>query len=150
MIRPPLRCLVPVLVLAAAAVAARAADNPHVEPAKCPACHTKAPTADDAKRGDYFLLKDGIDDTCHTCHETTCCKPGSLHGENHPSNIDTWDAKLFRAPRTLPLYNGYITCNTCHFHRLAQGNAYKLVRIVTIDGRRVDWTELCRDCHVDY
>ncbi len=150
MTRPPLRFLVPVLALVAAATAARAADNPHVEPARCLACHTKVPTADDGERGDYFLIRDTIDDTCHACHTSACCMPGTLHGANHPSNINNWDWKLFHRPKTLPLFNGYITCSTCHFHREAEGSAYKLVRIVKVDGKKVDWTELCHDCHVGY
>lgn len=145
-----LLCLLPALVLAAVVGAVLAAENPHVEPAECPACHVKVPTADDGERGDYFLTRDTIDDTCHICHEYGCCKPGSLHGNNHPSNINSWDWKLFRRPKTLPLFGGYITCDTCHFHREAQGNAYKLVRIVKVEGKKADWAELCRDCHTDY
>jgi len=151
MIRPPtLVSLITVLVAFAAASSPRAGDNPHVEPAACPSCHTKAPTVEQGQAGDYYLVKDTIDDTCHVCHEYGCCKPGSLHGGNHPSNINSWDRNLFRRPRTLPLYDGYITCDTCHFHREAQGNVYKLVRIVKVDGQKANWTDLCRDCHVDY
>jgi hypothetical protein len=124
--------------------------NPHIKPEPCASCHTKVPTEADGRVGDYFLLKDSIDDTCHVCHETTCCKPGSLHGSSHPSNIDKWDWKLFRRPKTLPLHNGFITCNTCHMHTKPDGPSYKLVRIVKMDGKMIDWTELCRDCHVNY
>src|SRR5512143_3713956 len=151
MARTPMRyLLLPVMMIAVAAASARGLVNPHVEPATCPSCHTKAPTAEEATSGDYFLVKDTIDDTCHVCHEYSCCKPSSLHGQNHPSNIDKWDRKLFRTPKTLPLFNGFITCDTCHYHRNAQGNTYKLVRIVNVDGKKIDWTELCHDCHVDY
>lgn len=147
----PLRhLLLPILLLAVAAGSARGVMNPHIEPASCPSCHTKVPTAEEGQAGDYFLLKDTIDATCHICHEYSCCKPSSLHGSNHPSNINSWDMKQFRRPKTLPLYSGYITCDTCHFHRAAQGNGYKLVRIVKLDGKKIDWTELCHDCHVDY
>ncbi len=124
--------------------------NPHIPPDPCDACHTKVPTAEQAKAGEYQLLKDNIDDLCHICHEATCCKPGSLHGGNHPSNINTWDRKKFREPKTLPLFDGYITCETCHTHRRPEGPQYKLVRIVKIDGKKIDWTELCTDCHVGY
>ncbi len=150
MIRRLILCLVPALALGAAAGAARAADNPHVEPAKCLACHAKVPTAQDGDRGDYFLVKDTIDDTCRACHSDSCCKAGEIHLTDHPSNINTWDRKLFRRPKTLPLFDGYITCSTCHFYRQAQGSAFKLVRIVTVDGKNIDWTELCHDCHVNY
>src|SRR5512139_867418 len=124
--------------------------NPHIKPEPCGSCHTKVPTEEDGRTGDYFLLKDRIDDTCHICHEKTCCKPGSLHGTNHPSNIDRWDWKKFRRPKILPLHNGFITCSTCHVHSKPDGPSYKMVRIVKIDGKRIDWTELCRDCHEGY
>lgn len=142
--------LLSVVVLAAAASSVQGLVNPHVEPANCPSCHTRAPTAEEGQAGDYFLTKETIDDTCHVCHEYSCCKPSSLHGQNHPSNINTWDRTLFRRPKTLPLFDGYIMCDTCHFHRNAQGTTYKLVRIVKVDGKKIDWTELCVDCHVDY
>lgn len=151
MTRTPLRyLLLPAVMLAVAAVSARAVLNPHVEPASCPSCHTKTPTAAEGQAGDYFLIKETIDDTCHVCHEKTCCKPGSLHGVNHPSNIDRWDRTRFREPKTLPLFAGYITCDTCHFHRQAQASTYKLIRIVLVDGKRIDWTALCVDCHLGY
>ena len=141
-----------VMLFVVAAPPARAVFNPHIEPASCPSCHTKVPTAEQVQAGDFFLIKDSIDDTCHICHEYSCCKPGSLHAKNrnHPSNINTWDRKLFRAPKTLPLHDGYITCNTCHFHRADAGAGFKLVRIVKIDGKKIDWTDLCVDCHVGY
>lgn len=144
--------LLSLLLTVVSAPAARGVMNPHIEPASCPSCHTKAPTAEETAAGDYFLIKETIDDTCHMCHEYSCCKPGSLHEKkrNHPSNIDRWDRSKFREPKTLPLHSGFITCNTCHFHREAQGNSYKLVRIVKVNDKKVDWTELCVDCHVDY
>lgn len=124
--------------------------NPHLKPEPCDSCHTQVPTKEEGAAGDYHLLKETIDDTCHVCHETTCCKPGSLHGINHPSNVNKWDFKLFRRPKTLPLFEGYITCSTCHLHSIPDGPSYKMVRIVKIDGKKIDWTELCTDCHVGY
>lgn len=149
--RYPLACLVVVAVLTTVSFHdSHGVLNPHIKPEPCASCHTKVPTEADTRMGDYFLLKDGIDDTCHVCHETTCCKPGSLHAGNHPSNIDRWDRKLFRRPRTLPLYNGFITCSTCHLHTRPDGPSFKMIRIVKIDGKRIDWTELCKDCHEGY
>ncbi len=152
MTRSPLRHLLPLLLLAAAPVAARAADNPHVEPATCLSCHTKVPTAEEGQAGDYFLTKDTIDDTCQVCHPYGCCTVGALKGGNHPSNINSWDRNLFTRPKTLPLFNGYITCDTCHFYRQAQedpANAFQLVRIVKVEGDHADWSVLCVDCHQD-
>lgn len=139
-----------VVILVAASVPSFGLLNPHIKPEPCDSCHSKVPTKEDGEAGDYFLLKDTIDGTCHVCHEKTCCKPGSLHGINHPSNIRTWDWKLFRRPKTLPLHNGYITCSTCHFHSKPEGGTYKMVRIVKIDGKKIDWTNLCTDCHIGY
>ncbi|MBI5419695.1 MAG: hypothetical protein HZA60_06385 [Deltaproteobacteria bacterium] len=150
MSRPVVPCLLAVFFLACISIAAFGVLNPHIEPPQCDSCHKKIPTEEEAAAGHYFLLKDTIDDTCHICHEKTCCKPGSLHGINHPSNIKDWDRKYFRKPKTLPLHNGYITCNTCHLHRMPGGNQYKMVRIVKIDGKKIDWTDLCTDCHIGY
>ena len=141
--------LVPILALAAVPLFARAADNPHVEPAKCLSCHTQVPTAAEGQAGDYHLTKDSIDETCKVCHPYGCCTLGSLPGSNHPSNINSWDRSLFTRPKTLPLFNGYITCDTCHFYREAQGSPYRLVRIVRAEPDYFDWTELCTDCHQD-
>jgi hypothetical protein len=124
--------------------------NPHIKPEPCGSCHTQVPTEEDGRNGDYYLLKDSIDDTCHVCHELTCCMPGNQHGGNHPSNIKDWDWDKFRRPKTLPLFAGYITCSTCHLHGKPDGPSYKLVRIVKIDGKKIDWSQICTDCHVGY
>ncbi len=149
MTRTPILCLVSILALAAAAASARAVANPHVEPAACPSCHTKTPTAAEGDAGNYYLVKDTIDDTCQVCHPYGCCTVDSLPGNNHPSNINSWDRHLFTKPKTLPLFDGYITCDTCHFYREAQGSPFRLVRIVKVEGDRIDWEGLCVDCHQD-
>ncbi|MCL5885277.1 MAG: hypothetical protein M1377_08080 [Deltaproteobacteria bacterium] len=144
-----LLCVLAACVLLTASPDSRAVLNPHIKPEPCDSCHAKIPTEADGRVGDYFLIKESIDETCHVCHERTCCKPGSLHGINHPSNINKWDWKKFRRPKTLPLHNGFITCNTCHLHTIPDGPSYKMVRIVIADGKRIDWTGLCLDCHQD-
>ena len=144
-----LLCVVAACVLLIGSPDSLAVVNPHIKPEPCESCHTKVPTEADGRAGDYFLIKESIDGTCHVCHEQTCCKPGSLHGISHPSNIDKWDWKKFRRPKTLPLHNGFITCNTCHLHTMPDGPSYKMVRIVIADGKRIDWTALCLDCHQD-
>jgi hypothetical protein len=121
--------------------------NPHIKPEPCDSCHTKIPSPED---NEFFLLKDSIDETCHVCHEKTCCKPGSLHGANHPSNIRDWDWKVMKRPKTLPLFGGYITCSTCHLHSKPEGKSHKMVRIVKVDDTGIDWDGLCLDCHQNY
>lgn len=138
------------VLLLSASFRSPAVINPHVKPESCESCHTKIPTAADGDRGEYFLLKESIDETCHICHEKTCCKPGSLHGSGHPSNIDRWDRGKFRKPKSLPLHNGFFTCNTCHLHAKPDGPSFKMVRIVKIDGKKIDWSDLCTDCHAGY
>lgn len=140
------------LIIAGSAPVAVGLLNPHIKPEPCESCHRKIPNEDETRAGDYFLLKDTIDATCHICHEYTCCKVGSLHekNRNHPSDIDSWDSDIARKPRDLPLHNGFITCNTCHLHTKPDGEDYKLVRLVKISTMKNDWTELCMDCHVDY
>lgn len=126
--------------------------DPHEEPATCSSCHTAVPTSEQAKNDEYFLLADGIDNTCHICHPYDCCRIYALKGHNHPSNVGEWDVENFTEPRTLPLFDGLITCNTCHFHRKKQVTAddYFMVRLVHVGLDSVDWTALCHDCHIDY
>lgn len=126
--------------------------DPHEEPAKCSSCHSQSPTEEDALDGELYLLGATIDETCHICHPYDCCRINSLKGHNHPSSVDKWDVDNFTEPESLPLFDGYITCNTCHYHRMADvpGRNYRMVRLVSVGLQRVDWTLLCKDCHTDY
>lgn len=124
--------------------------DPHQKPENCTSCHKQVPDDQDSAGGDYMLLKDSIDITCNICHEYKDCRIYSLKGHNHPSNIDRWDRKKFRKPKTLPLFEGFITCNTCHLHLKLDSGGYKMVRLVTVELNRIDWTGLCQDCHVGY
>ncbi len=123
--------------------------NPHVEPDACDACHTKVPTESDIAAGNYFLARGTIVETCAPCHEEMVCRPGSEH-LNHPCGIDKWNPETCSGPTALPLFDGFFTCLTCHLHTKPEGPDYKMVRIVTIEGKDVDWSGLCRDCHVNY
>jgi hypothetical protein len=145
-----LLCVLAVAVLLAAAADSRALLNPHIKPEPCESCHVKVPTKADGRAGNYFLLKETIDDTCHVCHEKTCCKAGTLHHFEHPSNIDQWDKTRFKAPKTLKLYGGFITCSTCHDHSIPAGESFKMVRLAQRDGMRIEWVRLCRDCHTSF
>ena len=124
--------------------------NPHIRPEPCLSCHTKVPTEEEAKAGEYFHIKETIDATCKVCH--TCCRVGTLHLEMlHPSDVKDWDRSVFVAPKTLPLHNGKITCNTCHLHRAPDEPTIFMLRNVKVgDKFGMDWTELCLDCHVGY
>ncbi|MDH3393287.1 MAG: hypothetical protein OEL66_04720 [Desulfobulbaceae bacterium] len=125
--------------------------NPHLPPEPCLACHTKVPSKEEAKAGQYFHLEKTIDATCKTCH--ACCKSGVLHLEMlHPSDVSEWDRSVFTAPKTLPLHNGKITCNTCHYHRLPEYEiTIFMLRKVKEDAiKGMDWSPLCHDCHVGY
>ena len=141
-------CLFLLLFVACPAMAAPL--NPHLKPEPCLSCHTKVPTAAEARAGKYFHIKETIDATCKICH--TCCRVGRMHLEmNHPSDVDDWDRSRFTAPQSLPLHNGKITCNTCHFHRAPDEPTIHLLRKVKVGDRfGLDWSELCLDCHVGY
>jgi hypothetical protein len=126
--------------------------DPHEEPANCASCHSAVPTSEQAADGEYMLLAEGIDNTCHICHPYDCCRIYALTGHNHPSSVGEWDVEEFTEPKTLPLFGGLITCNTCHYHRKGQitGDSYSMVRLVKVGLYKVDWTALCNDCHIDY
>jgi hypothetical protein len=108
------------------------------------------PTAEEVENEELFLIEDTIDGTCHSCHPYDCCRINSLKGHNHPSNVNKWDVENFTEPQTLPLHDGYITCNTCHFHLRPTPSGHKMVRIVEVQLNRIDWTILCADCHRQY
>jgi hypothetical protein len=126
--------------------------DPHAEPAKCSSCHSENPTEEDVLSDEYRLLADTIDETCHICHPYDCCRINSLKGHNHPSNVSKWDVEKFTEPENLPLFDGLITCNTCHYHRMGDvtGLNYRMVRLAEVTLERVDWTQLCADCHTEY
>lgn len=128
---------------------ARSLLNPHVKPETCESCHTRVPTKEEGAAGNYFLLKESIDATCHLCHRKMCCDFTSLHSFNHKSNFNDWDSKKYKAPKTLPLQNGLITCNTCHFHSELADPDMKMVRLARRTASRIEWVDLCKDCHSD-
>lgn len=130
-----------------------AIDNPHLGEGRCNSCHLKVPAAGPDGKLDYNFLAEDIDPTCMVCHSQECCTIAKPHQTNHPSGIDRWDKEKYGTPTKLPLSNGSITCVTCHFWRRANNPSaqdYKLVRIVEISTRSIDWTKLCADCHKDY
>lgn len=149
------------LVFAAAlllpASAGRAAvANPHVaagDRTACLFCHV--PGFETADPGDAALLEDTVEAVCLRCHvKTQCCAIGQQHtgvfiGYSHPSDLDAGDIKRESLPKTLPLQDGRLTCNTCHFHLRPEGRHHKLVRLVEFAGDGVQWTVLCQDCHRD-
>ncbi len=125
--------------------------NPH-EGKHCLSCHVREPVREGGEITDYSFLAKEIDPTCMICHGPGCCSIGSKD-HTHASGIKHWDVKLYGAPRKLPLKDGYITCVTCHFWRRdlnPEPEDYKLLRIVKITKRGIDWTELCHDCHREY
>lgn len=127
-----------------------AAPNPHVPPELCENCHIKIPTRQEVALGDFSLIGGSIDATCHICHPEKCCQGDIRHPSNHPSNVKTWDRKKVKRPLTVPLHNGYITCNTCHLHRSPDTPTVYLLRKVKTTKDGLDWTDLCRDCHIGY
>ncbi len=131
------------ILFAAVSMSLSDVSNPHSsERCAWNSCHMEDPLG-----SDILLLGESIDSTCCICHTAKCAL---TEGKNHISNIDKWNRNEFRSPGSLPLYDGYITCMTCHYRTKPQGPDYKMVRIVTVEGDQVTWTELCRDCHAHH
>ena len=132
--------------------------NPHdsAQPKFCLNCHTEEIYTRNCNENEgYCLLGGSVDGLCLTCHvKAECCKPGAEHlkklylgMKNHPSDVDTRDIPQAYYPRTLPIHQGRITCRTCHLHTQEKTGGYKMLRLVTITDKKVDWTVLCHDCH---
>jgi hypothetical protein len=124
----------------------------------CTDCHTEDIYTEDCHELDGFcLIAKSVDDLCLHCHvKEECCRLGQDHqaqlflGErSHPSNVDTRDVNPAYLPEILPIHDGRITCRTCHLHSRAEESDYKMLRLVKLEGDRVDWTILCEDCHKD-
>jgi hypothetical protein len=131
---------------------AAAITNPHYTE-HCPSCHLKLPEKGSDGEMDYNFLAEDIDPTCMICHSDECCTIAKPNQFTHASGIDRWDEDKYGTPQVLPLFDGYITCVTCHFWRRSNNPApvdYKLVRLVEITPTGVRWTVLCQDCHRDY
>jgi hypothetical protein len=98
-----------------------------------------------------------VDGLCLTCHiREECCKPGLTHVPklylgmfSHKSDVEAAKVPEAYYPKTLPIHHGRITCRTCPLHVREAPNGYKMLRLVTITSKGVDWTILCRDCHKD-
>jgi hypothetical protein len=128
---------------------ALAADNPHVSMDACPACHVDIPTPEDAFAQEFRLARGSVDDTCRTCHADTACALG-LGRVVHPSGIDEWDRRICDGPKTLPLFEGRISCTTCHYYLKPVGNDFRMVRNVKFYDGQPELSGLCADCHEDY
>lgn len=134
--------------------------DPHDEsnPDRCRSCHTADIADAEPGSGDYHLLAETIDGVCLVCHlEEDCCVIGQDHQEkiylgmhSHPTDIERGEIQRIHLPRTLPLFDKKITCNTCHSHERQKPRDYKMVRLAVVSDLGVDWTPLCSDCHEDY
>jgi hypothetical protein len=125
----------------------------------CTDCHTEDIYTEDCHENDGFcLIAKSVDDLCLHCHvKAECCRLGQEHQSqlflgagNHPSDVDISDVDPAHLPETLPIHDGRITCRTCHLHSRAEESDYKMLRLVKLDGKKVDWSVLCLDCHDDY
>jgi hypothetical protein len=131
--------------------------NPHnTRITDCTDCHSENIYTEDCHERDGFcLFAKSVDNLCLHCHvKEECCRLGQEHqsqiflGErSHPSDIDVGDVSPAHLPQTLPIHDGRITCSTCHLHSRAEESDYKMLRLVKLDGDKVDWTVLCADCH---
>ena len=134
--------------------------NPHDpdDPDRCRSCHADEIQGVKTVGYDPYLLKDSVDEVCLICHKKRdCCIIGQEHLEKlvigkhtHPSDLSSRKVSRENLPKTLPLQDGKITCNTCHSHDRKESNEYKLLRLVVVNRTGVDWTPLCADCHDTY
>jgi hypothetical protein len=146
--RHPVLPLLVLFLFAAQPVFGFGVVNPHesMEETACLSCHYSVPVAEDSACGEYRLLKDSIEATCRSCHPGELCALG-VGRVVHLSGIETWKS---RGPRTLPLYEGKITCTTCHYRLKPAGEDFKMVRNVVFRDGNPDLRPLCADCHEGY
>jgi len=134
--------------------------SPHDDdkPRVCLNCHTEEVYSKVCGESDgYCLLAGSVDGLCQTCHiREDCCRPGLRHlpklhigARSHPSGEEACEIPAELLPRSLPVQDNCITCRTCHLHRRERPDGYKMLRLVKITDKGVDWTPLCQDCHKD-
>ncbi len=80
--------------------------NPHWTGTFCLTCHDKVP-----KKGEKptFLFDGDITLVCNRCHETE-----EATADIHPVDMAPPDNDFVQVPKKFPLWNGVVTCTTCH------------------------------------
>ena len=117
--------------------------NPHFTGKDCDTCHEGAPEPGDSN----LRLKFGGDDIamCNSCHEAEQVK-----GEIHPVGITPPEGNSINIPDEFPLYEGKVTCRTCHDVYL-QCKAKPSVQFENIDflwgAPYKKTTDFCFRCH---
>ena len=80
------------------------AKDPHGDSTLCISCHTSAAGGKNA-----LLFGGNVSQLCQSCHD------GRLAGsESHPSELTPSAEIAQRIPSDLPLYDGMLTCLSCH------------------------------------
>lgn len=117
--------------------------DPHFTGKDCDVCHEVAP-----EPGQKDLrLKFGGDDVamCNSCHQTEYVK-----GDLHPVGIVPPEGNAISVPAELPLYQGKVTCRTCH-EVYMQCNAKPSIQFENVYFLRgapyKKTTDLCFRCH---
>ena len=117
--------------------------NPHFTGKDCDICHEEVPEPGDSD----LRLKFGGDDIamCNSCHEAEQVK-----GEIHPVGIIPPEGNSINIPDAFPLYEGKVTCRTCHDVYL-QCKAKPSVQFENIDflwgAPYKKTTDFCFRCH---
>jgi hypothetical protein len=116
--------------------------NPHGDAALCTACHTSAAGGKGAVR-----FNGNASQLCRSCHD-------GRHAvrEGHPSDLSPGDEIAKRIPSDLPLYDGMLTCLSCHDvvlrctpEQSASGANRNFLRGVA----KVAGVAFCFRCHVE-
>ena len=117
--------------------------DPHFTGKDCDVCHETAPEPGD----EDLSLKFGGDDVamCNSCHQTEYVK-----GDLHPVNIVPPKGDAVRVPDELPLYDGKVTCRTCHdtYMQCQAKPSVQFENIYFLRGAPYKkTTDLCFRCH---
>jgi len=134
------------LIVSVAKQGLAAVDNiidPHFTGKDCEVCHHAIP-----KQGQKdFMLKFGNDDIamCNSCHDKEY-----LRGDLHPVGLKPLKEGLVKVPDTLPLYDGKVTCRTCHkvYLQCEEKPSIQFENLYFLRGAPYKrTTELCFRCH---
>jgi predicted CXXCH cytochrome family protein len=81
--------------------------NPHFTGKDCDICHESIPKF--GQKEIHLKFKGNDIDMCNSCHNSEYAK-----GDIHPAGISPPEGDSIHIPPELPLYEGKITCRTCH------------------------------------
>lgn len=116
--------------------------NPHWNDYLCLSCHLEQPVKGNAplrENGDKNLV-------CNRCHHSEYAQP-----DIHPVNVIP--SSHIRVPEDMPLEEGKLTCDTCHYCRLQMGKSRKSRMLKTnpnfLRKTQITRNSYCFLCHLE-